>query len=310
MTCLQAAVPTGKTIRIPEIPAPARYTMLGLVLLVCGSVNAFATSIAPTLYFSDAFDYTNGNPAAGQTYSDYEPNAVTASSTGSINGETTTSSASIAAGTLKILNTGNIDPSLGGANTASYASLGDTITASGATAGLNLGVNITEDGSAFAANPGDDNTFLVVAAYTPGVFDSNAYSTPLWSVGYQIGADSTAASSGIFSLYGLSSATGIYGDGSNTIPLSIPFASLPSTFDLFVAMGSYENGSGLVWTNDFSHTLDVSLSAPGGVSLTSASGDLPGTTTPEPSTLAMGGLALLAGLIARFRKKMNSAAAR
>jgi hypothetical protein len=267
-----------------------------------------ASSIAPTLYFSDAFDYTNGNPIADQIYTDYEPNAVTASATGSINGETTTSSASIAAGTLRILNTGSIDPSLGGANTASYASLGDTITASGATAGLNLGVNITEDGSAYAVNPGDDDTFLVVAAYAPGVFDSNAYSTPLWAEGVQIGADSTAASSGIFASWGISSATGIYGDGSNTIPLSIPFASLPSTFDLFVAMGSYENGSGLIWSNDFSHTLNLSLSAPAGVTLTSASGVLPGT--PELSTLSMGGLALLAGLAVRFRKKLNSAAAR
>jgi hypothetical protein len=185
---------------------------------------------------------------------------------------------------LKILNTGNIDPSLGGANTASYASLGDTITASGATAGLNLGVNITEDGSAYAVSPGDDSTLLVVAAYTPGVFDSNAYSTPLWSAGYQIGADSTAASSGILASWGVSSATGTYGDGSNTIPISIPFAYLPSTFDLFVAMGSYENGSGLVWSNDFSHTLNVSL------------------TAPEPSTMTMGGGALLAGLIARRRR--------
>ena len=310
MTCVQSALPISKTIRTSEIPTLARYTLFGLALLACGAVSATATSIAPTLYFSDAFDYTNGNPAAGQTYSNYEPNAVTASATGSINGETTTSSASLSAGTLKILNTGNINPSLGGANTASYASLGDTITASGATAGLNLGVSITEDGSAYAASPGDDNTFLVVAAYTPGVFDTNAYSTPLWSVGYQIGADSTAGSSGIFSLYGLSSATGTYGDGSNTIPISIPFATLGSNFDLFVAMGSYENGSGLVWSNDFSHTLNVSLSAPAGVSLSSASGDLPGTTTPEPSTLTMGGLALLAGLIARFRRRMNSAAVR
>jgi hypothetical protein len=304
VTCPQYAVPNGKTIRT-EIPTLARYTLFGLALLACSAVSASASSITPTLYFSDAFDYTNGTPSAGQIYADYEPNAVTASATGSINGETTTSSASLSAGTLKILNTGNIDPSLGGANTASYASLGDTITASGATAGLNLGVSITENGSASAASPGDDDTFLVVAAYTPGVFDTNAYSTPLWSVGYQIGADSTAGSSGIFSLYGLSSATGVYGDGSNTIPISIPFTTLGSNFDLFVAMGSYENGSGLVWSNDFSHTLNVSLSAPAGVSLTSASGVLPGT--PEPSTLTMGGLALLTGLIARRRIRKNSA---
>jgi hypothetical protein len=307
VTCLQSAETIDKTIRIPQIPTLARYTLFGLALLSCSVVSATASSITPTLYFSDAFDYTNGNPSAGQTYSDYEPNGVTASATGSINGETTTSSASIAAGTLKILNTGNIDPSLG-ANTASYASLGDTITASGATAGLNLGVNITEDGSAYAVNPGDDSTFLVVAAYTPGVFDTNAYATPLWAAGYQIGADSTAASSGILGAWGISSATGSYGDGSNAIPISIPFASLPSTFDLFVAMGSYENGSGVVWSNDFSHTLNVSLTAPAGVTLSSASDALPGT--PEPSTLSMGGLALLAGLAIRLRKKMNSAAVR
>jgi len=275
-----------------------------LFVLAFGVTSASATTITPTLYFSDASDYTNGNPADNQIYSDYEPNAVTASATGSINGETTTSSASIAAGTLRILNTGNIDPSLGGANTESYASLGDTITASGATAGLNLGVNITENGTASAASPGDDDTFMVVAAYTSGTFDTNAYTTPLWAAGYQIGADSTAASSGIFGAFGLSAATGIYGDGSNNIPISIPFATLPSTFELFIAIGSYENGSGLVWSNDFSHTLDVSVSAPTGVSLTSASGDLPVTSsTPEPSTLSLGAIALLAGLVVRFRRK-------
>ncbi len=250
----------------------SRYAVFGLAL-ACGSVNA----VAATLYFSDAFNYTNGNPSANQTYSDYEPNNVAASATGSINGETTTSSASISAGTLRVLNTGSISPSLGGANTASYASLGDTITSSGATAGLNLGVNISVDGTAFADNPPDDTTFLVVAAYTAGVFDNNEYSTPLWVAGYALGADSVvvpgdSGPDGLISTFGVTSLAGTYGDGANNIPISIPFASLPSNFDLFVALASYENGSGLDWSNDYSHTLSLSVSAPNGVTVSSASG--------------------------------------
>ena len=125
-------------------------------------------------------------------------------------------------------------------NTASFASLGDTITALGPTGGLNLGVTLNVNGSASTYQPLEDDTWLVVAAYAPGVFDSNAYNTPLWSEAFGLGTDSLGAApgqstpgSGIVGYYNISALTNSYADGSESIPISIPFDTLPSTFDLF-----------------------------------------------------------------------------
>ena len=271
----------------------------GLALMGTGTANAGSVM----LFFADAFNYTNAN-----TYSLYAPDLLTASASGSDDSETVASSANLN-GTLKILNEG-VDVTSVTPNTASYASLGDTITSSGPTGGLNLGVNVTVDGSAAADNAASDSTFLEVAAYAPGVFDSNAYSTPLWAAGYALGTDSTVIPgsggiAGIISADGVTSLAGSYGDGSETIAINIPFSSLPSTFDLFIALASYQSGTGLNWDNDYSHTLLVSLAAPNGVTFTSASGDLPGTV-PEPSTWAMGGIALLAGIVVRSRKNSRA----
>ena len=60
-------------------------------------------------------------------------------------------------------------------------------------------------------------------------------------------------------------------------------------------MGSYEVGNDITtWDNDYSHTLTLALTAPEGVNLYAAWGDLPGTV-PEPSTFALVGLAFVAG---------------
>jgi hypothetical protein len=285
-----------KSKTVPVRAAKYAMIMTGLSLMASQVAHAGAITVT-TLYFANAFDYTNS-----ATYHDYAPNLLTAIETGSDVGETVTSSASLTAGTLKILNEGSVDPSIS-PNTASFASLGDTLTASGATAGLNLGVGITVDGSAFADHPSEDATFMLVAAYAPGVFDSNAYSTPLWAAGYSLGTDSKNTA-GLLSLYGVTSLSGTYADGSEFVPISIPFSVLPSTFDLYIAMGSYETGTGLNWTNDFSHTLSVGLTTPNGVTVTSASNALSITSsTPEPSTWSLGGIALLAGMFVYARKR-------
>jgi len=290
--------------KLPAKPLPwrkiLRCAFAGLALPWCAGLSS-----AATLYFTNAYDYVDGSSAVQS----YNPNAVTlATQSISGNGETSASSASLSGGTLKVLNTGNVT-ALTSVNTGSFASLGDTITSTGATAGLNLGVSLAVSGTAYSVTPSGDDTFLVIAAYAPGVFDSNNYGSSIWAAGYQLGTNS--GGSAPFFLYGISSVTGVYGDGANNIPVSIPFALLPSTFDLFVGLASYENGSGLVWSNDYSHTVTLSLLAPNGVNLASASGALPITSqssTPEPYTLGTAGFAILAGLaILRGRKQVTTA---
>ena len=189
----------------------------GFVLAV-GAADAFATSAPPTLYFSDSYNYTNA-----ADYSQYAPNLTAAAANGADDGETVSSSANLATGTLRMLNDGTVTQGFS-VNDASYASLGDTITATGATAGLNLGVNLQVNGSAQTDVPADDDTFLVVAAYAPGVFDNGSlYSSPLWAEGFGIGADSGGAApgggpgSGLVTVYGITSLTNSYGDGSESI---------------------------------------------------------------------------------------------
>jgi PEP-CTERM motif len=289
----------------------SRSVIAGLgFVLAAGGANAGSIT-ASTLYFSNAFDYTSD----GTQYHQYSPNGSSATESGADPGENVASSVDISTGTLKMLNDGTVTAGFS-VNDAAFASLGDTITATGPTAGLSLGVNLQVDGSAQTDVPAEDDTFLVVAAYAPGVFDSNAYSTPLWAEGFGLGTDSggaapgqATAGSGLVGVYGITSLTNSYNDGSESIPLNIPFATLPTTFDLFIAMGSYEIGGDITtWDNDYSHTLTVALSAPAGVGLSSASGVFPTTAaaaTPEPSTFALVGMAFLAGL-ALLRKRINA----
>jgi hypothetical protein len=273
--------------------------MAALAAILAGG-NAGATSV-PTLYFANSFNYTD----AAQ-YPNYVPNGLSASATGSDDGETVFSSVNLATGTLKESNSAT--PATSTFNTGAEAILGDTITATGAIAGKNLGASIMVNGSTVNSNTADDQTFLVVMALQTGSFDagSNFFSHVLWGTGYTLGTDSTLNPS-FFSFFGVTNA-GHYSNGQETIPLGIPFASLGSNFQLYVALDSFMNGNTAAdptWTNDYSHTLSVSLSGPNGVTLNSASGVLPGTSSavPEPSTSALSVLALLAGAAAIKRSK-------
>ena len=304
-----SSLPDGALRAAPGARASVRDGFL-LCAVLCLATPAFASSV-PVLFYSSAFDYTNGNPTLGQTYSNYSPNGLSASATGSINGETVFSSSSLAGVTLRILNSGSVDPTFGAVNTAAEALLGDTITSLGATGGLNLGVNITVGGSTTSDSVSSDDTFLVVAAFTPGTFTANQFfQTPntLYQVAYSLGSASEINPSlGLPS--SITSVAGHYDDGVNTIPLSIPYATLPSSFELFVALYSFQDGNSLSWTNDYSHTLSVSLAAPGGVTLSSASGVLPGTQSgaaPEPSTVGLAGIAILACAVSLRRKKKST----
>ncbi len=265
----------------------ARHAVLGLIFVcAAGTASADVQFFSAASGYNDFFSFVNN----------YNPNVTTLAATSIGNTqETNNSSASLSAGTLKILNTGNVS-TLTSVSTASFASMGDTITSSGATGGLKLGVSLAVDGSSITNHLGDNQTFLYIAAYAPGVFDSNAYygGTALWYSDYVLGADSNTTSSLLGFYTNNSTPTAVYGDGSENISLSIPFSALPSTFDLYVALGSYEIGPGLVWSTDYSHTVSLSLAAPTGVTLTSASGVLPGTSSavPEPGSVVLLGSAL------------------
>jgi hypothetical protein len=73
--------------------------------------------------------------------------------------------------------------------------------------------------------------------------------------------------------------------------LQIPFDTIGSNFQIELVLGSDElvSGGSPTWSADFMDPINVSLSAPNGVTLTSASGLLPGTqgTVPEPSSVPL-----------------------
>lgn len=242
-------------------------TLMALAFLVCATRSG-----AQNLYFANSFNYTNPTVPA-QIYSQYVPNGTTASASGSINGETVSSSAILSSGTLNMLNTGYVSATLSPVDTAAEAIMGDTITVTGLTGGLYLGVNLTVSGSASANVPSADQTYVLVMAFKPGTFDQSnffAAGNMIWGEGFSFGSGDVSNVS--LAYYGIS-LTGHYGDGSFNIPLEIPFSTLGNNFQLFFALESYITGS-TSWTNNY--TMSVSVSAPAGVTLQSASGVLPG----------------------------------
>jgi hypothetical protein len=228
------------------------------------------------------------------------------------NGAYNAAYANLTTGQIGILEAGNVD----GTNWAwgqAIAELGDTITASGATGGLNLGVNLTVNGTTSLDDPSWNATYLWVAAFKPGTFDTSWYYDPnagnlLWAEGYYLGSGTSDLGTTIMNANYVSlvdSYTGIDGIVSATIPLNIPFDQLGNNFQIAILMASatnVPNGAIGSWSSDFSHTLGVSLSSPAGVTLYSESGRLPGTQgVPEPATLLLLGLGI-AGVYPLKRK--------
>jgi hypothetical protein len=245
-------------------------------------------------------------PPAGTTSASYSA---------TINGATNTVSANLATGMLGVLNAGTNVTTPGVYET--IAQLGDTITATGSASGLsglNLGVNITENSTTSFSDSSGNFSWLWVYMFTPGTFDQSQFTTPgnvLISRGYLLGnGTNTNVADALFAANNVA-VDGTFGDGPNTIPLQIPFNTIGSNFQIELVLGSAElvNGIGSpTWSADLLDPLNVSLSAPAGVTLTSASGLLPGTVgvVPEPSSLPLAA-ALIAmiifGLEAKRRRK-------
>jgi hypothetical protein len=235
----------------------------------------------------------------------FNPNGLSAVNSNSEPGESGSGYANLATGTMGILSVGDFPASGVNLNPPfTLAQMGDTITATGATAGANLGVSLSVDGTSTLSDPTQNFTALLVAAYAPGSFDNGG--APLFGEGFILGPGTLDPTS-YFSSIGVTN-VGTFGSGPQNIPLNIPFATLGSNFQIVVGLATEESKSapiGTTWDVDYSHTLQVALVAPAGVSLTSGSG-LPGTevATPEPESLAMlaGGLLFLA-IFGRVRRK-------
>ena len=266
--------------------------------------------LLPILFAAFTFNATGDTLsfAAVQVDPGYTPafpppaGTTSASYSATINGATNTVSANLANGMLGVLNAGTDVTTPGVYET--IAQIGDTITATGSASGLSgldLGVNITETGTTSFSDSSGNFSWLWVYMFVPGTFDQSQFTTPgnvLISRGYLLGnGTNTSIADALFAANDVA-VDGTFGDGTNTIPLQIPFNTIGSNFQIELVLGSAEDVTGIgspTWSADFLDPLNVTLSAPAGVTLTSASGLLPGTVgaVPEPSNLPMA-----AGMIA------------
>jgi hypothetical protein len=280
-----------------------RAVQSALVLCALFACNASAD----TTYFAavSAPGYSPTFPPVDQTSTSFS---------GTINGATNSAAANLATGMMGILNAGNNVTTPGVYET--FAQLGDTITAKGPASGLsglNLGVNITENGTTSFSDPSSNFSFLYVYVFNVGTFDQPLFTTPgnvLISKGYLLGNGTNAnIADSLFTADDVP-VSGVFGDGPNTIPLQIPFNTIGGDFQIELVLGSVElvSGANETWSADFMDPINVSLSAPAGVTLTSASGLFPGTVVPEPSTLPLA--TVMIGIIvfaleARRRRNTN-----
>jgi len=267
---------------ITLLPRPISISTLA-VLLAYFSSCAQASTISYLTYAVSAVN--SGSDGGGTTYANTTYNSDTYGS-GGVAGY---AYGDLTLGKLGVKLTGNLATGSGAfSGDFAFADLGDTITALGPTAGLNMGVNLTVNGSTYYSDPTQNLTFLAVYILRPGTFDTGSWtssSVQLFSEGFTLGSG-TASYATAFSNYGIQTYGGHYGDGVNTIPLNIPFATIGNNFQVFITMQTYESGdasTGATWNTDFSHTAALSLAAPPGVTLQSASGVLPLSSTPEPA---------------------------
>ncbi len=263
---------------VPKIYLCAVFSLLTL---------GVAGARADTLYLTDATSLIAGFGQGGLEY-----NQLAANSTFTNAGQASTAFADITTGTMGVESSGSVPTIFGMINDGAEAFMGDTITVAGTTGILNLGVDLTIDGSSSLSDATQNLTFVGVYAFAPGTFDTADFTAPgqvLFSEGFVLGPG-TAPYAADFSAFGLTYG-GSYATGTQNIPLNIPFSTLGSNFQLLISLETYENGSSLtgnVWDSDYYHTLTASLVAPDGVTLTSASGAFPGTSAvPEPKSGAL-----------------------
>ncbi len=269
---------------------------------------AAAGAKADTQYLSDATSIIGGFGMGG-----LQTNTLAANSTFTNAGQSATAYADITTGTMGVESSGSVPTTFGMINDGAEAFMGDTITVAGTTGVLNLGVDLTVDGSSLLSDPTQNLTFVGVYAFAPGTFDTSDFTAPgqvLFGEGFVLGPGTMPYASD-FSQFGLTYG-GSYGTGTQNIPLNIPFSTLGSNFQLLISLETYEDGSTLTgnnWDSDYYHTLTASLVAPGGVTLTSASGVFPGTSAvPEPKSAVFLIAGMLFAVLIRASRRTSSPA--
>jgi hypothetical protein len=130
------------------------------------------------------------------------PGTNSASYSAVINGDANSAAANLATGMLGVLNAGTNVTTPGVYET--IAQLGDTITATGSASGLSgldLGVNISLNGTTSYSDPSGGFNWLWVYMFVPGTFDQTQFTTLpniLVSRGYLLGNGTDSVADGLF----------------------------------------------------------------------------------------------------------------
>ena len=190
--------------------------------------TATTTSYFSYVYFND-YDPGHQSNNTSLSYSEVQ------------NGAVNTAFSSLASGQLGVLNAG--------ANTTGFvfsqvlAQFGDTITATGPASGfgaLNLGVNLDVNANNVFTDPSVNFAFLWVYGYRPGTFDQSFYNSPgniLFAEGFLLGDGTNPNYAALFAVNDVP-LVATYLNGTNNIPLDIPFSTLGTDFELNVVLSS------------------------------------------------------------------------
>ena len=173
----------------------------------------------------------------------------------------------------------------------------------------NIGIAGTWAATANAGATIENTSYLRVYFLSPGSFDSpriladaNIIAQAIWGIGPDAIVNPFVTGSLAYS--------GFIGTFPGSVSLPVDIASLPSGFEVVVLLQTIlsgdTHGTGTFdWNTDLSHTLNVMLQAPAGISLSTAGGlptSGPGTSTPEPASLLMAALGGAIMVVLKYRK--------
>ena len=256
------------------------------ILFALFTLNAAGDTLSFAYVELDPGDVPPFPPPAGTTSASYS---------GTVNSATNSASADLATGMLGVLNAGTDATASGVYET--IAQLGDTITATGSASGLsglNLGVNISENGTTSFSDPSGNFSWLWVFMLAPGTFDQSEFTAPGQYSGFERiscwAPARTPCIAGCFLRPTMWLWTG-FRRRPNTIPLQIPFDTIGSNFQIEVVLGSepifyrpeHKPGRQTSWTQSTCPYRRQPRNTHLGLGL------LPGAvgTVPEPSSLPL-----------------------
>ncbi len=244
---------------------PTRTNRIWFLLALCALFSLGAA--ADTLSFA----YVELPPSQVPTFPP-APSTTSASFSGTINGATNAATANLATGVLGVLNAGTGVTVTTPTIFESIAQLGDTITATSTASGLSglsLGVNISETGTTSFSDSSQNFSWVWIYMFTPGTFDQTQFTVPgnvLASEGFLLGSGTnTNIADSLFAANDVA-VDGTFGDGTNTIPITIPFDTIGSNFQIEIVLASSQfisTPAPSTWSADFLDPLSVSLAGSG-----------------------------------------------